>query len=701
MSLNPQQQQAVNHNLGPLVVFAGAGSGKTRVITHRISKALSEGVPPYRILAMTFTNKAAREMKERLHSLTPLGRQVHISTFHGTCARWLREFGEHLGYSSQFSIYSQKESKEALKKALEEFRAQHPALFQGADIKPYMEALSDLKTMGLMPQDAQALTAEQQKLFGLPPLTASIYIRYQEILAASNAMDFADLQLNVLLLLKTRPDLRERIQRRHQHILVDEYQDTNTTQSQLIHHLYHDDCQLCVVGDDDQAIYSWRGANPEHILAFQEHWANAHEIRLEQNYRCSKNIVDAASALIQHNKVRADKILWTDNPAGEEIGIYTHHDSNAEAWEVIQQIEHEAQDISYDHTVILYRTKSQSRALEEALRHRMIPYQIHGALAFYERVEIKDLLCWIRAIVNPRDEVAFKRIINVPARKIGPKGISLITEHAENTNTSFFQATQELANTDLKLWNKRFSNFIDIYTSLQKTLEHSPLRDTIDILIAHLGYTDYLGKKFDDFEERISNVHELSSAFHEYSNQHPSHSLDQWLQDLALQDSPEENEGGVNLMTLHAAKGLEFQRVYIVGTEDGLLPHSSCMDDPEQLEEERRLLYVGMTRAAQKLSLHRAEYRRQGRDIQCNPPSQFLTEIPQTNTSQCHDTTSTHDTNGVQIGQRVEHPSFGLGTITQVRMEHQKQLCIVAFDFVGLRKVHSQQLRNFGKPDTL
>ena len=393
--LNPMQEQAVAHQSGPLVVFAGAGSGKTRVITTRIAKLIDQGVRPNSILAVTFTNKATREMKERIVGLSDRGFLVHVATFHSACTRWLREFADQLGYTTSFSIYADTEVKSALKSILKDLKIDE----QEHSIGDYRAAIAKAKTYGWLPSDIDSGVG-QSEIF--PPLGVEVYKRYQEGLAQSNSMDFNDLLMNMLLLLRRNEQVRETLRRRYKHILVDEYQDTNPTQFAIINYLVNDDRNLCVVGDDDQSIYSWRGANPSNIMNFKDNFPGATEIRLEQNYRCSGNIIKAATALVGHNKFRVEKTLWTANEAGQKINFSYDYDGDAEAWWVVEQIKDEARSYSYDEIAIFYRTNAQSRILEDSLRKEKIPYRIYGSVRFYDRLEVKDILAYLRLVINPR-----------------------------------------------------------------------------------------------------------------------------------------------------------------------------------------------------------------------------------------------------------------------------------------------------------
>ncbi|MBI2602072.1 MAG: UvrD-helicase domain-containing protein [Deltaproteobacteria bacterium] len=683
--LNEPQKEAVLHEGGPLVVFAGAGSGKTRVITARIAYLLETGVPPRSIVAMTFTNKAAGEMKERVKLWSPLGEYVPIGTFHSLCARWLREFAKEIGFTADFTIYDDQDSKAVLKSVLTEMQVKIDKGITG----DFLSAIGRAKTLGWLPDEAE----KQADFF--PTMGVAVYRRYQEILSQSNAMDFDDLLMNMLLLLKRNHEIRNLMQARFQHILIDEYQDTNPTQASLIHHLMNEKRNLIVVGDDDQSIYSWRGADPSNILGFGKRYAGTKIIRLEQNYRCTGNIVGAASAMIVNNKKRAEKTLWTQNEAGPHITYHQEFDAAMEAFWVTEQIKAETYKFPHDEVAIFYRTNAQSRQLEDSLRKQNIPYRIYGALRFYDRAEIKDLLAYFRLIINPKDDVAFRRIINVPARGIGKKALELMEELADTRDVPLVDTLPYIAQQQPRL-AARLNQLRELLEKLKKSDEKHALSEVLRTVLNATDYLAYIQKKYaDSYTDRVGNVHELGTALAEYEQANPEARLRDWLNDVSLSGSEQEYENGVTLMTLHSAKGLEFSRVFIVGVEDGLIPHSHNLEDKEKLEEERRLFYVGLTRAKQRLSLLSAERRRIFTYDMVNGLSRFLKEIPleffDPTSRRALDTKPSADFHTKM--SLVFHPTYGRGRVTRIESALGVAKAVVDFSRFGVRKVSVTQLR--------
>jgi len=724
--LNDIQKTAATHKDGPLVVFAGAGSGKTRIITSRIALLMESGVRPPQILAVTFTNKAAAEMRERVAALTPQGAGCHIGTFHSSCAKWLREFAPELGFSSDFTIYDDKDTLSAIKSILKEFNV---TAEDEASATDYKSAISKAKTFAWSPADAEKYAEQYSGIF--PKLGVQVYKRYQEILAASNAMDFGDLLLNMLLLLKRNEGVRRILQRRYSYVMVDEYQDTNPTQFELISYLVNDRKNLFVVGDDDQSIYSWRGADPTNILEFGKHYPGAVTVNLEQNYRCTKNIVTAASSMIANNKQRAEKTLWTDNEKGDQIGFVLEYSGEMEAWSVIDHIKNEEKQFSYTDFAIFYRTNAQSRQMEEVLRREQIPYRIYGSLRFYDRAEIKDILAYLRLCLNPNDDVAFNRIVNVPARGIGAKAQSQILENARKKQISMLEMARTMVSEKIPRLSGKLAVFIKIIDSIRNEIKEASLEEVVQIVLNQTDYKSYIEKKFpDQMIDKIANIHEIAAALSDHQESNKGASLSDWMQDVSLVGSEEQSEAGVTLMTLHSAKGLEFKRVFIIGVEDNLLPHSNSMDNEFDIEEERRLLYVGVTRAREKLTLLCAQKRRVYNNWMANPPSRFLSEIPSelfdsvissvVNSTQASNqpayqngnskSTSDHDSNyshgynqeenyqqessSSQLieGVVVSHPTYGKGTIEAMESEFGVHKATVNFNEWGKRKVSCSQL---------
>ena len=698
-TLNEVQKKAALHDQGPLVVFAGAGSGKTRVITTRIALLIDSGVLPSRILAVTFTNKAAGEMRERATALTLDAGLATIATFHSACARWLREFASELGFTSDFTVYDDNDSQSVIKAVLKELNIKIEE-----SVSDYKSAIQRMKNLGWSPREAETFESEYQSQF--PPYYVKIYRSYQEKLALANAMDFSDLLLNMLLLLRSHKGVRAALQRRYSYVLVDEYQDTNPTQFELVALLLGDSKNLMVVGDDDQSIYSWRGANPSNIINFKTHFPTAIECRLEQNYRCTSNIVNAANAVIQNNKVRAAKTLWTENRSGDLIQYVQEIDGEAESWNVIDLIKREKNIYPLTDVAVFYRTNSQSRSLEENLRRQNIPYQIYGSLRFYDRAEIKDILAYVRLTINDGDDVAFRRIVNVPTRGIGDKAVENLNEIAKAKGLSLLKAARECVSTNVPKLGAKFKVFVDIVDSLKSRCEESAPHEIVPTILELTDYRRHLDTKHpEEAKDKLGNVHELAAAMSDFHEANPEVKLSQWLQDISMTGSESESSTGVTLMTLHSAKGLEFKRVYIVGVEDGLLPHLNSMDYSEDLEEERRLMYVGMTRAKEKLSLFSARKRRVYNNWMANGPSRFLNEIPKeflhmTGVEQevsiekeRSSFSGWADDDAVDEGSKVKHPTFGRGIVEAVESEFGSKKAIVRFDSFGLRKVSLSQLQ--------
>ena len=703
--LSPVQRQAAMHGDGPIVVFAGAGSGKTRIITHRIAYLIEQGVPPWEILAVTFTNKAAGEMRHRLEALTPLGKRCLIATFHSACARWLREFATELGYSSDFTIYDESDSTSALKTILAELNVK---LDEENTVQEYRAAIGRVKTMALLPSD-ERLHREYAGI--MPPVGVQVYQRYQEYLAACNAMDFGDLIMNVLLLLRRNTRVRDVMQHRYRYILVDEYQDTNRTQFELIARLSERKRNLFVVGDDDQSIYSWRGAVPSNIIDFDKVYPDAKRVTMEQNYRCTGTIVNAASAMIQKNKRRVVKALFTENQTGDLIDYRLEADNEIEAWWVADQIKNEVDKFPYRDVAIFYRTNSQSRLMEDALRRGNIPYQIYGTVRFYDRAEIKDLMAYLRIIVNPNDDVSVRRIFNVPSRGLGDKAEDTVESEALRRGLPLFKTIVAMASEGYPKIGPKLKDFADLLEKLRSKLAVTPLDKAIEVLLEATKYTDYVRKKFpEQVEDKLENIHELGAAVADFGGAYPEANIAEWLQSVTLTSEASENKGGVSLMTLHMAKGLEFNRVYILGLEEGLLPHKNSVDNDESLEEERRLFYVGMTRAKEKLSLVGAHRRRTYTTWAANRPSRFLGDIPSEHLVQLGAVPSyqsmygsysgeyeySYDENSSPItiaaGQTVRHPTFGKGVIEEVLVEFGVSKVVVRFAEFGRRKVTAHHL---------
>ncbi len=711
--LNAVQRQAALHYRGPLVVFAGAGSGKTRIITTRIALLIDNQVMPSQILALTFTNKAAGEMKERLLRLSPLTRGCLIATFHSACARWLREFSLDLGFHSDFSIYDDKDSLAAVKLVLENM-ANIDDKYSPQD---YLQGINKAKIYGWSPEEVRQ--REESRTAFFPPHCATVYYKYQEALAKNNAMDFNDLLMNMLLLLRNKQNVRETLQNRYRFMLVDEYQDTNPTQFALISLLLNRDKNLFVVGDDDQSIYSWRGADPSNILNFKRIFSEAREIKLEQNYRCSGTIVQAASALITKNKHRAAKLLWTENPAGSPIEYELLSDGEMEAFAIAERIKAEKASIPWHEVAVFYRTNAQSRQLEEALRRLNIPYRIYGSLRFYDRAEIKDILAYFRLLINPNDNMAFHRVINVPPRQIGKMAVEAVAATAAAQGLSLLATLPKILEDPREgILARKLSKFYRSYEKLRESLRTAPLAELLPSLLQIIEYPDFLLKKHpEQAADKMANLHELGTAISEFAERTPGASLALWLQNVSLREEDHnEEEGavaaaGATLMTLHSAKGLEFTRVYIAGVEDGLIPHSNSLNDKSAIEEERRLFYVGLTRAHQKVTLLAAVRRRIYQQWMSNRPSRFLAEIPgellMSRSGRVSGTTSTVAASAAPAasasgasrgapfnkGSMVFHATFGKGVVEEIDQAFGSWKAVVSFRTVGQRKIDASFLK--------
>jgi DNA helicase-2/ATP-dependent DNA helicase PcrA len=707
--LNQVQRTAVLHRDGPLVIFAGAGSGKTRIITTRIAYLIEQGVLPWEILAVTFTNKAAEEMRHRAEALAPDARRAMITTFHAACARWLREFASELGFDPHFTIYDDTDSNRALKNVLKEL---HPKADLPTLVAEMRSFLHYMKTAGLFPHEAEQFALDHPQL--VPTGGVTVYRLYQEYLAQCNAMDFGDLLLNLLLLVRNNQKVRDILSQRYQYVMVDEFQDTNRTQFEIVHHLTQRHRNLVVVGDDDQSIYSWRGATPSNIIDFQETYPDAKRVALEQNYRCTGNIVNAASKLVAHNLKRAAKTLFTMADPGDPIGVHLEADGEMEAFWIAEQIQTERRTFPYEDIAIFYRTNSQSRSLEEALRRYKIPYTVYGSLEFYERLEIKDLVAYLRLIVNENDEVSFFRIINTPTRGLGDKAVEQVQQYARGHGVSLMEAVRRMVASGTPKIGPKLKYFSDLMAALKADILSQPLTETVKILLEALDYSDYLKKKFpDQYTDKIDNIQELAAGLAEYQKQHPDNGLDDWLQAVSLvrEDPDTEQVKGVSLMTLHMAKGLEFRRVYIAGVEDGLLPHRNSAEDQGSLEEERRLLYVGITRAKEKLSLTCARRRRSYNTEMVNPPSRFLKEIPkdylefsmkarevfepqsQADEGLRYVYPDEEDEAEFHEGSQVFHPTYGPGIVEGFDDHFGHRKAIVKFRDFGYRKIRPSQLQ--------
>ena len=629
-TLNKEQKEAVFHVDGPLQILAGAGSGKTRVITHRIAYLIEEiGVRPWNILAITFTNKAAAEMKERVQDIVEFGSdQIWVSTFHSTCVRILRRHIDRLGYDTNFTIYDSDDQKTVMKDILKRLEVDPKQMKERTALSFISKAKDEL----ILPEEFRLNSMgdfRQQKI-------AQIYEEYQKTLKKSNALDFDDLILQTVELFKTCPEILEQYQERFRYILVDEYQDTNTAQFELIRLLSSKYRNICVVGDDDQSIYKFRGANINNILDFEKHFSDAKVIKLEQNYRSTKRILEAANEVIRNNTERKEKTLWTGKEEGEKLH-FRHFDTAFEEAEYIafDIIKKKRQEIAeYGECAVLYRTNAQSRILEERFVREGIPYELVGGTNFYSRKEIKDMLAYLKTIDNGKDDLAVKRIINVPKRGIGAATLNKVQTYAIMENISFFEALCKaeeipgLGKSSSKLLS--FTNMIQVFRSKVKIYG---LKKLMEDILQTTEYQEYLKEnEEEDAEDRISNVDELITKITAYEESHEEPSLSEFLEEVALVAEIDQMEKGsrVLLMTLHSAKGLEFPVVYLAGMEDGIFPSYMTIvdEDPSAMEEERRLAYVGITRAMTDLTLTAARTRMIRGETQYNPVSRFIREVP-------------------------------------------------------------------------
>ena len=630
-SLNKEQKEAVFHTEGPLLVLAGAGSGKTRVLTHRIAYLIDEmGVNPYNILAITFTNKAAGEMKERVKNLVGEGSEsIWVSTFHSSCVRILRRFADRLGYDENFTIYDADDSKNIMKDVCKRLSIDTKVLKE----RTILNAISNAKDELIAPDTYRV---ENRGDFRLSRI-GDAYDEYQKTLKKNNAMDFDDLIMNTVLLLRQNADVRDNYQKRFEYILVDEYQDTNTSQFMLINELAAGYKNLCVVGDDDQSIYKFRGANVRNILDFEKYYENTTVIRLEQNYRSTQNILDAANGVIKNNMGRKEKSLWTREEAGSLIHFRMFDNAYEEAEFIASDIARKARrgELDYNDAAVLYRTNAQSRLLEERFIYEGIPYNVVGGVNFYARKEIKDILAYLKTIDNGRDDLQVKRIINVPKRGIGAASINKVQEYADIHGISFFDAL--LSASDIPSIGKvasKLTGFANMIVVLRAKLSEMSLKDFVRAVLDDTKYIqEFEADSEEEAETRIENIEELVNKVITFEEEHEKATLSAFLEEVSLVadiDNIDETVSKALLMTLHAAKGLEFKHVYLAGMEDGVFPsYMSIMDDdPSEIEEERRLAYVGITRAKEELTLTYARSRMVRGETQYNAVSRFVKEIP-------------------------------------------------------------------------
>ena len=626
-TLNAPQREAVMHTEGPLLVLAGAGSGKTRVLTYRIAHIMENGVAPWHILAITFTNKAAREMAERVRNLAgEAAEDAWISTFHSCCARILRRDIEKMGYKRQFAIYDEDDRMAVIKQACKELN------LGDKEFPPKLirSVISDAKNRMLSPADWLKEAGDDfrnHKIF-------DAYEMYERTLKSNNALDFDDLIIKTLELLADNPPVLDYYRDKFRYILVDEYQDTNLAQYELVRLLTGERHNLCVVGDDDQSIYGWRGADIRNILEFEKDFPDTKIIKLEQNYRSTGNILDAANQVIAHNEGRKDKALWTETDAGDRIVVYDALDERDEAAFIAATTRRlESEGTRPGEMAVLYRTNGQSRVIEEAFVRAGVTYRVYGGLKFYDRKEVKDLIAYMRCLVNPDDDVSTRRIINEPKRGIGDSTVDALMDYASENEMPLISAALDYKNAPVNARARTaLGKFAELMIDLTEAMYAMKPSEFLETIISKTGYVKQLeAVKTEENEARIENIRELQGAVTEYETQNPQGTVTDFLENVALVtdlDNMGETRGAVTLMTIHSAKGLEFDCVFLAGMEESIFPISRAMFDDGQLEEERRLCYVGITRARKKLFMSYARSRMLYNTRQANQKSRFLSEIP-------------------------------------------------------------------------
>ncbi|MCI5509538.1 MAG: DNA helicase PcrA [Eubacterium sp.] len=725
--LNPMQQEAVYYTEGPLLILAGAGSGKTRVLTHRIAYLIEEkGINPWNIMAITFTNKAANEMRERVDKIVGFGSDsIWVSTFHSSCVRILRRFIDRLGYGTNFTIYDADDQKTLMKDICKRLNI---------DTKMYKEkmllaAISSAKDEMISPEEYRLnMISDSQDLN--KKTVARVYEAYQKQLQQNNAMDFDDLLVKTVELFQNCPDVLEYYQEKFRYIMVDEYQDTNTVQFKFVSLLASKYKNLCVVGDDDQSIYKFRGANIGNILGFEQVFPEAKVIKLEQNYRSTQNILNAANEVIRNNIRRKEKTLWTANEEGEQIHLREFQSGFEEAEYIAGDIRRKVREgeCSYSDCAVLYRTNAQSRLFEEKFLLGNIPYKIVGGVNFYARKEIKDMLAYLKTVDNARDDVAVQRIINVPRRGIGASSLSKVQIYAQDMEISFYDALRMADEIpSLGRGAAKIRSFVDFIQKFRSQVEYLSVTELLQKIIDETGYVEELkAENTEESKGRIENIDELISKAVSYEQEAEHPSLSGFLEDVALisdLDSVNEDENRVLLMTLHSAKGLEFPQVYLAGMEEGVFPSylSIVSGDFENLEEERRLCYVGITRAMKELTMTAAHQRMIRGETQYNRVSRFVREIPReyvelgkktADRSSVKIPEKTADTYAkmrqiyqqntfspkkfevkkaasldYQEGDTVRHIKFGNGTVLQITDGGKDFEVTVDFEKVGVKKM--------------
>jgi DNA helicase-2/ATP-dependent DNA helicase PcrA len=706
--LNPAQKEAIEAISGPVLILAGPGSGKTRVITHRVAYLIKVcGVSPHRIMAVTFTNKAAREMESRLHRLVAGSvKELTLGTFHAICARILRREGRAIGIDPSFVIYDEEDQLNLLKRAISGV---------GLDPKQYApqairSAISAAKSRMLTPSGY----IERGSSY-FDEVVGRVYESYQRLLGQSNALDFDDLLMRAVQLFTSQPEVLAKYQARYLHIMVDEFQDTNLVQYELVKKLAGKYRNVCVVGDPDQSIYSWRYADLRNILNFEKDYPEAKVVLLEQNYRSTKKILETASHIISANEQRKPKELWTDNEPGELVAMVETYSEQEEAQFVVREVERlvEQGEARLGGCAVMYRTNAQSRALEEAFVRYGTPYRLVASTRFYERREVKDIIAYLRLIQNPSDSVSLLRIINVPQRGIGQRTLSLLASWASSLALSQYEALGLVTSPEENKppFNPRIiralGDFFNLIEGLITRSRKLNLADLFDLVVKKTGYKEYIMKE-PDGEERWENILELGTVAHKYRDFKPEEGLAAFLEGVTLVSDVDGFDGSVDaatLITLHQAKGLEFPVVFIVGLEEGILPHFKSFDDPAQMEEERRLCYVGVTRAKERVYLVRAFRRSLMGGSTVNSPSRFLKDIPSHLVTGADlwrgegsqlaagayswDSTATFtiDLPELKAGDQVFHNQFGQGTVVSCHRVKDDSEVVVAFPGMGVKKL--------------
>ena len=706
--LNPVQREAVTHGDGPLLIVAGAGSGKTRVLTHRVAYLIAErGISPFEILAITFTNKAADEMKARVGALVgPVAQKMWVSTFHSACVRILRRDGGKLGYRSSFTIYDEADAVRLTGYVIRDLGLD-PKKFPPRSVHGFVsQAKNELQ--GVAQYADQARGPFEKHI-------AEVYREYQQRLAAASAMDFDDLLGVTVQLFRTHPDVLDHYRHRFKHVLVDEFQDTNRAQNEIVVALAKEHRNICVVGDSDQSVYRWRGADIRNILEFEDAFPEATVIVLEQNYRSTQTILDAANAVIANNLLRKPKALWTEQVGGELIERYHAEDEHDEARWLVREIVrlHRQEGYRWGDVAVFYRTNAQSRVVEEQLTREGIPYKVVGGTRFYERREVKDLLAYLRAVANPSDEVSLKRVVNVPKRGVGDTSIRRLDAWAAERGTTFADALTHAR--DAGVGGRALTGIDQVLALLDqlRAVEGGPAR-LLERVLDVTGYRAELdADRTVEGAGRVENVEELVGVAHEFD------SLDEFLEAVSLVadvDEYDADESSVVLMTLHTAKGLEFPAVFVIGLEDGVFPHLRSLGEPDELEEERRLCYVGITRARQRLYLSHAWCRSLYGSTQYNPPSRFLKEFPEKLTLMVETgrrpigsgeragrsaivdaamrggvaspaRTTGAEALGLAVGDDVVHGKWGEGVVLEVMGEGESAEALIRFPSVGEKRL--------------